>query len=180
MFRLNRLTDYGIVLLAHLARVEAAEHSTDVDALGESKCARNARELATEVDLPVPVVSKILKALTRSGILESQRGAKGGYSLARRPEELSVAEMIAALDGPLALTQCSIGPATCEHEGSCSMRSPWQVINQVVDYALAGVSLADLVNPSFAEQLDPLHRFDPNHVPDVSPDFLGDVLAAEK
>lgn len=181
MFRLNRLTDYGIVLLAHLARVEATEHSLESgEYVDGPKCARNARELAAEVDLPVPVVSKILKSLTRAGMLESQRGAKGGYSLARRPEELSVAEMITALDGPLALTQCSAGPATCEHEGSCGMRSPWQVINQVVEYALAGVSLADLINPSFPGQLDPLHRLDPHRVQAPSTSHLVDIIAAEK
>lgn len=180
MFRLNRLTDYGIVLLAHLARVEASERARDEHALDSHRCARNARELAAEVELPLPMVSKILKSLTRAGMLESQRGAKGGYSLSRKPEDLSVVEMITALDGPLALTQCSIGPETCEHEGSCGMRSPWQVINQVVDYALAGVSLADLINPGFPQELDPLHRLNPQLMPGPSPSLLGDPIAAEK
>jgi len=151
LFRLSKITDYGIVLLAHLAAQE--QNAAGRSAEGST---HNARELAAEVGLPVPVVSKILKSLARADVLESQRGAKGGYSLARDPAELSVAEMIAALDGPLALTECTIGPAACVHEHSCAVRSPWQVINQVVQYALAGVTLADLVNPGFPAQITPL------------------------
>ncbi len=148
MFRLSKITDYGIVLLAHLAK--------RAPGLGTQATSHNARELASEVDLPVPVVSKILKSLTRAGVLESHRGAKGGYSLARRPEDLSVVEMITALDGPVALTQCNMGTEVCEHEGSCAVRNPWQVINQVVRYSLSGVTLADLINPSFSAQHAPL------------------------
>lgn len=160
MFRLSKITDYGIVLLAHLAREAAAGR-------GES-LPHTARELAGEVDLPVPVVSKILKQLAREGVLESQRGSKGGYSLTRQPEELNVAEMIGALEGPVALTQCSIGPALCAHEGRCAVRSPWQVINNVVHYALAGVTLADLVDPGFAAELTPLRLSDPSAAEDSS------------
>jgi FeS assembly SUF system regulator len=116
----------------------------------------SARELAERVDLPVPVVSKVLKTLTRAGILESHRGSKGGYSLVRRAELLTVAEMITALDGPLALTQCSASPSVCDLEDTCAIRNPWQVINQVVHHALASVTLADLTNPDFAAQHAPL------------------------
>jgi len=116
----------------------------------------NARELASHVDLPLPVVSKVLKALTRANILESQRGTKGGYSLAREPDELTVAEMIAALDGPLALTQCSQGPSVCDLEATCSIKNPWQVINHVVQNSLASITLADLTSPVFSGQLAPL------------------------
>jgi len=163
MFRLTKLADYGIIILAHLA-----QHASVAGAGGHGPvrgpAARyaegheplNARELAEHVDLPLPVVSKVLKTLTRAGVLESHRGAKGGYSLAHRPEELSVADMIDALDGPLALTQCSLGPAVCDLEQSCAVKSPWLVINRVVQNALASVTLADLVNPDFATQHAPL------------------------
>jgi FeS assembly SUF system regulator len=157
MFRLSKITDYGIVILAHFARLDAetparterGQHDFQTPSL-------NARELAQQVDLPVPMVSKVLKTLTRAGVLESQRGSKGGYSLIRRPEELSVSEMITALDGPLALTQCNLGPSVCDIEQSCAIRSPWLVINQVVQYVLASVTLADLTNPDFTAQYAPL------------------------
>ncbi len=136
MFRLSKTTDYGIVLLAQLASAPEAR---------PSDAPRNARALAESADLPVPMVSKILKALTREGLLVSQRGSKGGYALAYAPEELSVSEMIRVLEGPVALTDCAIGPALCEHESNCAVREPWQRISRVVERALADVTLADLI-----------------------------------
>ena len=97
MFRISRITDYGIVILAHLAR-----HEDD--------CAHNSRELAEKTRLPAPVVSKILKSLTRAGLLDSIRGSKGGYRLALPPAQISVVQMIAALEGPVAMTECVIHP----------------------------------------------------------------------
>jgi FeS assembly SUF system regulator len=132
MFKLSKTTDYGIVLMARLAK----------DPLGAPQ---NARELAAGSDLPVPMVSKILKALAREGLLASQRGSKGGYRLARPPEELTVSEMIRVLEGPVALTDCALAPSICEHETLCAVREPWQLISRVVERALADVSLADLV-----------------------------------
>ena len=140
MFRLSKTTDYGIVLMAQLAG--ETRHATRG---GAGNRAQNARELALASELPVPMVSKILKALTREGLLVSQRGSKGGYSLARAPEDLTVAEMIRVLEGPVALTDCAIGPSLCEHETVCAVREPWQVISRVVEGALADVTLADLV-----------------------------------
>jgi FeS assembly SUF system regulator len=153
MFRLSKIADYGIIILAHLAQRDLAPGSGDAEGAVRSL---NARELAAHVELPLPVVSKVLKTLTRAGVLVSQRGAKGGYSLARRPEELSVAEMITALDGPLALTQCGLGPAVCDLERSCAVKSPWLVINRVVHDALASVTLADLTDPRFSTGHAPL------------------------
>jgi len=153
VFRLSKLADYGIIILAHLAHQASSSESPEAEIAAPSS---NARELAEHVDLPLPVVSKVLKTLTRAGVLDSQRGAKGGYSLAHRPEDLSVADMITALDGPLALTQCSLGPAVCDLEQSCAVKSPWLVINRVVHYALSSVTLADLTNPDFATQHAPL------------------------
>ena len=131
MIRLSRITDYGIVLMAHLAE-------------GEPAAVHNAREVAAETQLPAPVVSKILKSLAREGLLVSHRGAKGGYSLARPPEEISVPEMITALEGPIGLTECTLHPGNCAQEASCHVREPWQRINQAVREALARISLADL------------------------------------
>jgi len=140
MFRLSKITDYGIVLLAHLAK-----DATDAS--------HNAREVAADVDLPLPVVAKVLKSLARRGILQSHRGAKGGYSLARRPEAITVTEMIGALEGPVALTECALEGQLCPHEGSCAVRDPWQVINRVVEEALSRVTLADLIDSDFSKLL---------------------------
>ncbi len=134
MIKLSRVTDYGIVLLAHLAE-------------REDGTTRSAREVAQETRLPAPMVSKILKSLAREGLLLSHRGAKGGYSLARSPEDISVSEMIGALEGPIGLTECTVHPGACAQESSCHVREPWQQINRVVQNALGAITLADLARP---------------------------------
>ena len=134
MIRLSRLSDYGIVLMAHLAEQPAqSQHS--------------ARGIAEATRLPLPVVSKILKALAREGLLHSQRGPRGGYALARRPDRITVAEMITALEGPIGLTECTMHPGQCMQEARCHVRKPWQQINHIVRSALAGVTLAQLAPP---------------------------------
>lgn len=142
MIRLSKITDYGILLLAHMASCKDRDHQ------GASNVLHVARELATDVDLPLPVVSKILKSLAREGILESHRGAKGGYSLRVDANQISVAQMIAVLEGPVAMTECAVAPGICLHEDSCSVREPWQVINRVVNNALSEITLADLTQGS--------------------------------
>ena len=120
MIRLSRISDYGIVLMAHLAGFEDGQP-------------HNAREIASAAGLPLPVVSKILKGLAREGLLESHRGAKGGYGLARSPHEITADEMIEALEGPIGLTECTVHPGECAQESSCGVREPWQRINAVVN-----------------------------------------------
>ena len=146
MIRLSRLSDYGIVLMAQLAARAGGAPS-------------NAREVAAEAHLPLPVVSKVLKALARRGLLVSHRGAKGGFSLARPPAEITAAEMIAALEGPIGLTECAAHPGQCVQEANCHVREPWQRINSVVRRALAEVTLADLVTraPPAGDTL-PIHQ----------------------
>jgi FeS assembly SUF system regulator len=107
----------------------------------------SAHELAVELGLALPTVSKVLKALLQHGLLISHRGAKGGYSLAAPPEEISVAQIIAAIEGPIALTECSDSTGLCGQEPQCSVRSNWQRINRAVREALEKVTLADLARP---------------------------------
>jgi FeS assembly SUF system regulator len=133
MIRITRQTDYGIVLMTHMA--------------GSPERRYNAPELAEEVRLPLPTVSKILKLLTREGLLESHRGIKGGYSLARQPEDISMAAIIASLEGPIAITECIDDTAGCIHEPLCRVRGNWQRINEAVRTALAGISLAEMGHP---------------------------------
>jgi len=132
MLRISKITDYGIVLLTELARAGPDETQA-------------ARELACEAQLPLPVVSKTLKALARHGLLLSHRGAKGGFSLALPPERIAVADVIDALEGPLALTECSVAAGECSRETICGVREPWQYINGVIVQALRHVTLADLI-----------------------------------
>ena len=136
MLRLSKSTDYGIRILAQLAR-------------DEQGVTRNAREVAEDLYLPVPMVSKVMKSLARAGVLESHRGPGGGFSLSHRPDDLSVADMIAALEGPVALTECQVGPSLCRHEGNCSVQEPWSVINRSVRNTLATIKLSDLIDPQF-------------------------------
>jgi FeS assembly SUF system regulator len=135
MLRITKLTDYAIVVLTSMALpVVGGPHT--------------ARDLADRTRIPQPTVSKILKDLSRSGIVVSTRGVQGGYSLARTPEAISVVEIIDAVDGPIAITECSSDtPASCEHAGSCPVEANWVRINQVVRSALSTISLADMARP---------------------------------
>src|SRR5271154_4680104 len=135
MVRLGKLTDYGLVLMTCIARDQDAP-------------LRTARDLARESHLPVSTVSKILKELLQSGLLISHRGIKGGYVLARDPQEISVLEMIAALEGPMALTECSTDvTGLCNLEQGCPIKSNQQIINQAVRGVLEKVTLSDLMQP---------------------------------
>jgi FeS assembly SUF system regulator len=134
MIRITKQTDYGIVLLTHLATNPDHQYA--------------APELATETRMPLPMVSKILKLLARDGILASHRGVKGGYSLARPAEEVSVAEVVAALEGPIALTECVSVESGCSHEALCPVSANWRRINEAVRVALEGISLAEMAQPN--------------------------------
>lgn len=136
MIRLTRLTDYGIVLLTHVASQPAGSIHA-------------ARQLASETHLPLPMVGKVLKALARRGIVVSHRGARGGYSLARPPEGITLSEIITSLEGPIAMTDCvATSAADCEHAEHCPAQGHWRKINDVVTRALSTVSLADMASPS--------------------------------
>lgn len=141
MLRMTKQADYGIVLLSRMA--------------GQPTARFTAPELAGETHLPLPMVSKILKILGRGGLLVSHRGAKGGYSLAAPPREISVARMITALDGPIAFTECSDdgSPGLCSQEAGCQIRTNWQRINLAVRDALEAITLAELATPSGHGQL---------------------------
>lgn len=134
MIRITKTTDYGIVLLTHMA--ERPDHRF------------NAPELAHDAGLPLPMVSKILKTLAREGLLASHRGAAGGYALARAPQEIPVSEVIAALEGPIAITECiDDSPGECVQEATCPLRSNWQLINSAIRHALDGIKLSQMARP---------------------------------
>ena len=138
MIKLSRMVDYGVVLMAELAR--------------EPRGVRTAPELAEASGLPAPTVSKLLKRLAREALLDSQRGINGGYRLARSAGNISMADIIDALDGPIALTDCvaAIG-AICEIEALCPTSTNWRRINEALIRALSDVSLAEMTAPANAE-----------------------------
>ncbi len=134
MIRMSKETDYGIVVLAYFASAQTG-------------LKHNAREVAMDNQLPLPMVRKILKILAREGLLASHRGAKGGYSLARQGERISIAEIVTAMEGPLAMTECIEAPGECRHEPVCGLRTSWQKINEIVFEALNSMTLSDLTSP---------------------------------
>lgn len=133
MLRISKLTDYGTVVMTYLAKESDRLHAVS--------------EIATKIRVAAPTVSKILKQLAREDLVISHRGAKGGYSLARRPEQISMVEIIDALEGRVGLTECGSSPGLCVQESLCSIRTNWQRINGAVRDALAGVSLAEMAEP---------------------------------
>ncbi|HKY92189.1 MAG TPA: SUF system Fe-S cluster assembly regulator [Nevskiaceae bacterium] len=157
MLKLGKLTDYGTVLMTALAADAAHPHS--------------AQDLATRTRITVTTVAKLLKLLGKAGLVESIRGARGGYRLARSPRDISVADIVAALEGPIALTQCSVHDG-CSIEHHCGVRSNWRVINDAVRTALTSVTLADMTAPLQRTGAAPAEhpvRFAPRPIPPASP-----------
>lgn len=107
----------------------------------------SASEVSAGLGIAIPTVSKILKMLVRENLVASSLGAKGGYMLARDPGEISIAEIINAMDGPISITECSSTTTSCERESICSTRSNWQGINHIIHDALNKVNLAEMIAP---------------------------------
>lgn len=135
MFRLNRLTDYAVVVMTQMAH--------------DWRDVRTAPQIAQLIGIPLPTVAKLLSALARGGLVVSQRGAAGGYILSRPPEEIQVAAIIQALEGPIALTACVQGSEEhCEVASICPMQGNWNKVNLAIRTALEEVTLADMT-PTF-------------------------------
>jgi FeS assembly SUF system regulator len=130
MLRISRLTDYATVLLAALAE--------------EPGRVQTAASLAGHTRIAAPTVSKLLKQLHRAGLVTSTRGLHGGYQLARPAAQISAAAILDALEGPVALTDCSVGHGQCEIEETCRVGRVWQRLNLAIRRALYEVSLAQL------------------------------------
>jgi FeS assembly SUF system regulator len=106
-----------------------------------------AKHAAQQAKIPLPMTSKILKALAKGGLLVSQRGVKGGYRLAAAADDISIGDVIQALEGPFGITECSFNPGACEQEGSCPVQSNWKRISVAMLDALDRIPLSDLVTP---------------------------------
>lgn len=116
----------------------------------------SAHALAGRSGLELPTVSKVLKLLSRAGLVRSFRGASGGYAMDRKAAEISVAEIIAAIEGPIAMTECSVETGLCSQEDSCSLRSNWRRISTAVAEAMESVTLAEMSRP--IRQVEPALR----------------------
>ena len=133
MLRVTKLTDYATVVLTVLA-------ARPGDVL-------SAADLAEIAGLETPTVSKLLKPLAQAGLVSSQRGVHGGYRLNRAAHEITLVEIVEAMEGPLAMTECSQHDSQCGIAKQCGVRANWRLINDVVADALRGVTLAQMLHP---------------------------------
>ena len=135
MIRLTNLADYAVVVMTAAARI--------------GDCKVSAARIADATAIPAPTVAKLMGTLARAGLLTASRGVAGGFCLARPAGDISVAEIVEAVDGPIALTNCQTGDVhDCTITGSCSVRGHWGPINRAVRAALDAVTLADLLRPA--------------------------------
>lgn len=132
MIRITRETDLGVLLLAAVPDSEAS-------------VSRSARELAEHVGISVPMAGKILKGLARAELISSQRGAKGGYVRSRSLDAISMADVVAALDGPIGLVDCVSNPGSCDQETGCPTRISWKRLNQVIEDAMKSVPISEMI-----------------------------------
>tara|TARA_B100001559_G_scaffold287919_1_gene265227 strand:- start:85 stop:486 length:402 start_codon:yes stop_codon:yes gene_type:complete len=128
MLRITRLTDYGFILLAKMCEDESS--------------LQNAKDMSDVLDIPLPTVSKVLKLLVQGNLLESQQGSRGGYHLSKPAKEISAAEIIEVLEGPVSMTACCVTDG-CDR--NCAVSNSWQKVNAVIVNKLKAVSLADMV-----------------------------------
>lgn len=131
MLRISKLADYATMIMVFCARDPAASYT--------------AKKIATETFIQQPTVSKVLKLLAKHQLMISQRGMHGGYQLAKAATQITMADVVAAVDGQIALTECSQHDSHCELSKKCTTRQNWQVINGIIYQALMKISLADML-----------------------------------
>ncbi len=134
MISITKHSDYAIVMLAYLSR--------------HPEVMMSAKELSDGSKLPYPTVSKLLKLLVKSNLLSSIQGSQGGYRLKRKPSDISVASVIEAIEGPIAMTECATGDhGKCKTQDTCSIQPHWMTINGVIKKSLEGLSVESLNRP---------------------------------
>ena len=139
MFTLSKRTDYGLMALAHLAEQGEGE-------------ATNAKAIAGAYGIPAELLAKTMQTLAKSGIVESRNGPKGGYVLSRRPESITVAEVIRAIEGPIAMAICQAGETSdCDQYQHCPIVRPMERIQRKVTGLLEGMTLLDMIGTSVGE-----------------------------
>lgn len=133
MLKLSKMADYGTVVMTAMIR--------------EPERSRSAAEIAAAIHVPLPTISKILKILTRGKLIVSVRGAKGGYLLAHPADQISLVDIIHAMDGPVGMTECSVTPGLCAQESGCVVRANWLRINRAVLGVLREITLDQMIAP---------------------------------
>lgn len=146
MLKLGRLTDYATLVMTQLA--------------SEPQRMRSAHDIAERVHVASPTVAKLLRLLSRAGLVESERGARGGYRLARSAAAISVADIVTAIEGPVALTQCAGSHSRCSIQQRCGVGGSWRLINAAVEQALAAVTLQHMADSDALQRTRPLIRQD--------------------
>ena len=134
MLKISKLADYAVVVMHELALAY------------DSRDCQSASHIAQVTHLPLPTVQKVLKQLHHSDIVESIRGTDGGYRLCKSPDEISVADVIQIIDGPIAMTACSHDPGAtdCDALASCRVRQNWGVINANITKMLHQINILDM------------------------------------
>lgn len=143
--RLSSLTDYAVVLLTAAARRCGQE--------GGGVARLNATMLAEETGVPLPTAQKLVSRLSAAGLIDSVRGTGGGFHLSRSPADITIADVVEAVEGPIVMTACvDAGDHDCNLSGACRVKPHWNAVNEAVRGALAGVTLAQLaVEPASSE-----------------------------
>ena len=129
MFKVNKMTDYATVILIEMARTGAVEST---------------QRIAAHTGIPLPTVAKILKSLVRADLVASHRGVTGGYALGRPAADISVADVIQAIEGPVRVTACSSDEAACEQYAKCNVRDPLARVRERILAALGECTVAEL------------------------------------
>ncbi|HWU67867.1 MAG TPA: SUF system Fe-S cluster assembly regulator [Stenotrophobium sp.] len=142
MLKLGKLADYATMLMTAMARMPAQVYT--------------AHDLATRTHVAAPTTAKLLKLLSKAGLIESLRGVHGGYRLSREPQRITVAEIVNAVEGPIAVTECSERHSDCSIEASCTTRANWRLINSAIRQALEAVTLAQMATPMRRSE-SPIH-----------------------
>lgn len=139
MLKLTKKADYGLISLKHLA---------------VKKSSASAKEIADAYGIPLPLLSKVLQRLARSGFLTAEHGTNGGYRLARIPKAISALEVIRAIDGPVFLTACFTEHGGCDQSEKCIVRQPLKRVHDGIQNLLAGITIADMSDDGNGEEAD--------------------------
>lgn len=130
MLRIGKMTDYALVIMNRMAKHPARLQRME--------------ELADATRLGLPTVRKLMRQLVAAGLVRSERGAKGGYQLSRLPDMISIAQIVTAVEGPLAITECCVDDGDCELSGGCEVESHMPTLNELIVQILSNISLTDL------------------------------------
>ena len=139
MLRMSKLADYAALMLATMAERPADTYTT--------------AGLAADTGVSPPTASKLLKLLAKAELVASQRGARGGYQLTRPPKRITAVDIIEAVEGPVAVTECTLAPGICDLESTCQLGSQWQRLSAAIRHAMAGITLEDLIGDPIVQAL---------------------------